>query len=277
MLEKGQPDIQKLRDTARELRVTALKMIHQAKGGHPGGSLSAADIVAVLYFHEMAIRPTEPGWPDRDRFILSKGHACPILYAALAKRGYFDPVHLGTLRKCGSILQGHPDMRKTPGLDSTTGSLGQGLSIGLGMVLMGKLDNRGYRVFVLLGCGELNEGQVWEAAMCASKYHASNLIVILDYNRLQLDGWNDQVMPLEPVDAKWEAFGWNVVKIDGHDIHQIIQALADTRNSREKPTLIIAKTVKGKGVSFMEDQLDWHGKVPSADELETALKELNAR
>jgi transketolase len=172
----------------------------------------------------MNIRPEQPRWPDRDRFIMSKGHSCPILYAALARRGYFDKSHLDTLRKCGSILQGHPDMRKTPGLDSTSGSLGQGLSIGLGMALMGRLDHKPYRVFVLLGCGELNEGQVWEAAMCANKYKSGNLVAIIDYNRLQLDGTNDEIMPLEPLEEKWRAFGWNVIWIDGHDMKQILNA-----------------------------------------------------
>jgi transketolase len=225
----------------------------------------------------MNIRPAEPNWPDRDRFIMSKGHACPILYAALARRGFFDKAHLDTLRKRGSILQGHPDMRKTPGLDFTTGSLGQGLSIGLGMALMGRLDQRPYRVFVLLGCGELDEGQVWEAAMCANKYKVENLVAIVDYNQLQLDGSNDEIMPLEPLEDKWRAFGWNVIWIDGHDIGQIMSALAASSNNRRQPTVIIARTVKGKGVSFMENQLNWHGKAPSDEELEAALAELRSQ
>jgi transketolase len=270
-------DIQKLYQIADELRIAALKMINKAKGGHPGGSLSAADIVAALYFSEMNIRPEQPRWPDRDRFIMSKGHSCPILYAALAHKGYFDKSHLDTLRKCGSILQGHPDMRKTPGLDSTSGSLGQGLSIGLGMALMGRLDHKPYRVFVLLGCGELNEGQVWEAAMCANKYKSGNLVAIIDYNKLQLDGTNNEIMPLEPLEEKWQAFGWNVLWIDGHDMKQILNAFAATSHNSKQPNVIIARTIKGKGVSFMEDQLNWHGKAPSDEELEIALEELKTR
>lgn len=268
-------NIQKLQQIANELRIAALVMINKAKAGHPGGALSAADIVTALYFHEMNLRPGEPNWPDRDRFIMSKGHACPILYAALAHRGYFDKHHLSTLRKCGSILQGHPDMRKTPGLDTTSGSLGQGLSIGLGMALMANLDKRPYRVFVLLGCGELNEGQVWEAALCANKYKLGNLVAIVDYNKLQLDGTNDEIMPLEPLDDKWRAFGWNVCRINGHDIEQILNTMASL--SSDKPNIIIAETVKGKGVSFMEDQVDWHGKAPSDEELQVALKELASK
>ncbi len=270
-----QVDIPKLNQIACELRKTTLKMINKAGGGHPGGSLSAADIITALYFHEMNIRPLEPDWPDRDRFIMSKGHACPILYAALAHRGYFDTSHLETLRKIGSILQGHPDMRKTPGLDSTSGSLGQGLSISLGMALMGKLDHRSYRVFVLLGCGEMNEGQVWEAALCANKYKAGNLAAIVDYNRLQLDGTNDEVMPMEPLEDKWRAFGWNTLWIDGHDMEQILNTFASISYTSNQPSVIIARTVKGKGVSFMENKLDWHGVAPSDEDLCAALNELD--
>lgn len=271
-----EPNIETLSQIVRTLKIDVLKMIHQAGGGHPGGSLSAADLVAALFFKVMNIRPDEPDWPDRDRFILSKGHCCPILYAALAQLGYFDKLHLNTLRKLGSILQGHPDMKRTPGLDSTTGSLGQGLSIGLGMALMGKLDRKSYRVFVMLGCGELNEGQVWEAAMCAAKYKLSNLTAMIDYNQLQLDGTNDEIMPLEPLDDKWRSFGWNVLKIDGHDLPAILDAFAQAAAYEAGPTVIIAKTIKGKGVSFMEDQLNWHGVAPSAEQLQAALKELEA-
>jgi transketolase len=268
-------NIQKLHQIANELRIAALEMINKAKAGHPGGTLSAADIVTSLYFHEMNLRPDESNWLDRDRFIMSKGHACPILYAALAHRGYFDKSHLDTLRKYGSILQGHPDMRKTPGLDATSGSLGQGLSIGLGMALMGKLDKRTYRVFVLLGCGELNEGQVWEAALCANKYKLGNLVAIVDYNKLQLDGANDEIMPLEPLEDKWRAFGWSVCRIDGNNIEQILKAFANL--DPDVPNIIIAETVKGKGVSFMENQLNWHGKAPSNEELQAALRELESK
>jgi len=274
MLKRERRNTQELHQIACELRKATLKMIHKAKAGHPGGSLSATDIITALYFYEMNIRPEEPAWPYRDRFIMSKGHSCPILYAALAYRGYFDVSHLDTLRKRGSILQGHPDMKKTPGLDSTSGSLGQGLSVGLGMALMGTLDQLPYRVFVLLGCGELNEGQVWEAAMCANKYKAGNLVAIIDYNKLQLDGTNDEIMPLEPIEDKWRAFGWNVLWIDGHDMEQILKALATTAHTNDQPTVIIATTVKGKGVSFMENQLSWHGKAPSNEELQAALTEL---
>ncbi|HBO45600.1 MAG TPA: transketolase [Planctomycetaceae bacterium] len=267
-------DVDSLREIARQLRIDALKMIHLAGGGHPGGSLSAADLIVSLYFRVMNIRPGEPDWPDRDRFVLSKGHGCPILYATLARLGYFDRAHLDTLRKLGSILQGHPDMKRTPGLDTTTGSLGQGLSIGLGMALMGKLSARPYRVFVMLGCGELDEGQVWEAAMCAAKYKTNNLLAIIDYNQLQLDGTNDEIMPLEPLDDKWRSFGWNAIRIDGHDFEAILEAYAQAAAHEQGPTVIIAKTVKGKGVSFMEDQLDWHGRAPSDKQLESALREL---
>lgn len=276
MPQRQELDIDALQKIVRELKVDTLKMIHHAKGGHPGGSLSAADLVTALFFQVMKVRPNEPDWPDRDRFILSKGHCCPILYAALARLGYFNKRHLDTLRKLGSILQGHPDMKRTPGLDSTTGSLGQGLSVGLGMALMGKFDRKSYRVFVMLGCGELNEGQIWEAAMCAAKYKLNNLTAIIDYNQLQLDGTNDEIMPLEPLDDKWRSFGWNVLKIDGHDLPTILDAFEQVDAHEEGPTVIIAKTIKGKGVSFMENQLNWHGVAPSKEQLETALQELEA-
>jgi transketolase len=269
-------DAAALREIARQLKIDSLKMIHRAGGGHPGGSLSAADLIATLYFRVMNIRPDEPDWPDRDRFVLSKGHGCPVLYAALARLGYFDSSHLDTLRKLGSILQGHPDMKRTPGLDTTTGSLGQGLSVGLGMALIGKLMQKSYRVFVMLGCGELDEGQVWEAAMCAAKYKTANLTAIIDYNQLQLDGHNDDVMPLEPLDDKWRSFGWNALRIDGHDTPAILDAFQQAADCEDRPTVIIAKTVKGKGVSFMENHLDWHGKAPSEEQLGAALKELGA-
>ncbi|MBN1588939.1 MAG: transketolase [Pirellulales bacterium] len=275
MLREKEHDIEKLHEIARQLRIDSLRMIHRAGGGHPGGSLSAADLVTALYFHEMNLCPQEPDWPDRDRFIMSKGHGCPVLYAALARLGYFDRSHLETLRKFGSILQGHPDMRKTPGLDSTSGSLGQGLSVGLGMALMGLRDQKPYRVFVMLGCGELDEGQIWEAAMSGAKFRVANLTAIVDYNRLQLDGTNDQVMPLEPLDDKWRSFGWNALRIDGHDMRAILDALHRAAAHDQGPTVIIAKTIKGKGVSFMEDQLNWHGVAPSTEQLEIALAELD--
>lgn len=264
-------DVRRLSEVACELRRRVLRMIHAASSGHPGGSLSAADIVSVLYFHVMRISPEEPDWPDRDRFILSKGHACPVLYCALAMRKYFDVEHLKHLRELNGILQGHPDMRKTPGVDYTSGSLGQGLSVGVGMALAARVTRRRYQVFVLLGDGELNEGQVWEAAMCASKHHLSNLTAIVDYNHLQLDGTTEQIMPLEPLAAKWEAFGWEVMGIDGHDIPSILEALD---RQMDKPKLVLAETVKGKGVSFMENVCDWHGRAPNDKELALALSEL---
>jgi len=267
----NESDVRRLSGIACELRRRLLRMIHAANSGHPGGSLSAADIVSVLYFHVMRINPEDPGWSDRDRFILSKGHACPVLYCALAMRKYFDVEHLKHLRKLNGILQGHPDMRKTPGVDYTSGSLGQGLSVGVGMALAARVTRRRYQVFVLLGDGELNEGQVWEAAMCASKHRLCNLTAIVDYNHLQLDGTTEQIMPLEPLAAKWEAFGWDVIEIDGHDIPSILEAL-DRRT--DTPKLVLAETVKGKGVSFMENVCDWHGRAPNDEELALALSEL---
>lgn len=267
-------EIRALEDKATEIRRELLRMIHAARSGHPGGSLSAADIVTALYFRVMRIRPEEPNWPDRDRLILSKGHACPVLYTALCMKGYFGREHLGRLRQIDSILQGHPDMKKTPGVDATTGSLGNGLSLGIGMALMGRLDERDYRVYVMLGCGELDEGMIWEAAMCASKYKLDNLCAVIDYNRLQLDGTVDEVMPLEPLADKWQAFGWHVLEIDGHNMKAILNGFARAEKSGNSPTVIIANTTKGKGVSYMENVCDWHGKVPTDDELMQALKEL---
>ncbi len=251
-------------------------MIHHAGSGHPAGALSAADIVAALYWHFMRIRPEQPDWPDRDRFVLSKGHACPVHYAALALRGFFAVEQLGTLRQIDSILQGHPDMRKTPGLDMTTGSLGHGLSAAAGMALGGRIQNRPFRVFAMIGCGEIQEGQIWEAAMAAAHYRLDNLVAILDYNRLQLDGWNDEVMRTEPVAAKWRAFGWEVFEIDGHDMQQIIDGLQAAIAVKAGPALVLAHTVKGKGVSYMENQVDWHGKAPNDEELAQALAEIEA-
>lgn len=269
--------VEDLKSWARRIRADVLSMIHKAGSGHPGGSLSAADIVTALYFHELRLDPQNPRWPDRDRFILSKGHACPVWYACLAERGFFPTESLGALRKIGGILQGHPDMKKTPGLDMTTGSLGQGLSCGLGMALGGKLAKRDFRVFVLLGDGELNEGQVWEAAMAAAKFMLDNLVCIVDYNRLQLDGFVDQVMPLEPLAAKWNAFNWFVREVDGHDISQILEAFDEAKKTKGRPTCIIAHTVKGKGVSFMENRAEWHGMAPDSAQLDQALRELGVR
>lgn len=276
-MKTSNKEITGLKKIANELRIDAIDMIYKASSGHPGGSLSAADIVTVLYFHSLNIDPANPGWPDRDRFIMSKGHACPILYAALAKKGYFNKSHLDTLRRIGSILQGHPDMKKTPGIDMTTGSLGNGLGVGVGMALAAKLQGKSYRTYVLIGCSEHDEGVLWEAALCAAKFKLENLTAIVDYNKLQLDGYNAEVMPLEPLASKWISFGWRTVKINGHDISQIIDAIEEAKVNTGIPTVIIADTIKGKGVSFMEDKASWHGKAPSEDEYRQAVKEITCK
>ncbi|MBE3138631.1 MAG: transketolase [Actinobacteria bacterium] len=263
-----------LEDKARKIRVDIIKMVYQAQAGHPGGSLSAADIVTALYFDILNIDPTNPNWEERDRFILSKGHACPVWYACLAERGYFAMENLSRLRQINSILQGHPDMNKTTGIDMTTGSLGQGLSAGVGMALGGKVQNLNYKVYVMLGDGELDEGQVWEAAMAANKFKLNNLIAILDNNGLQLDGKTEDIMPLEPLVAKWDSFGWSVREINGHNMEEILTTFYDLKEYQNKPTIIIAHTVKGKGVSFMEDKLDWHGKAPNDEQYKLAMAEL---
>jgi transketolase len=263
-----------LEGTAAELRRNILRMIHLGRSGHPGSSLSAADLVTVLYYDEMRVDPADPAWPERDRFLLSKGHACPVLYGVLAMKGYFDMAHLGRLRQIDGILQGHPDMRKTPGVDYTTGSLGNGLSIGVGMALAGKLDGLGYRTYVMLGCGEMQEGLVWEAMMAAAKWGLGDLCAIVDYNRLQLDGHNDEVMPMGDLQAKLASFDWHVSGCDGHDIGAIKAALAGARQVRGQPSVIVADTVKGKGVSYMEGQVDWHGAVPDEQQYEQAMAEL---
>lgn len=270
-MERNNLYINRLMQISCELRKMVLRVISIARSGHPGGALSAADIIVALYFHVMRVNPEYPRWPERDRFILSKGHACTAWYCALAMRKYFDDEHLWHFRELNCILQGHPDMNKTPGVDYTSGSLGQGLSIGVGMALAAVLMARRYRVFVLLGDGELDEGQVWEAAMCANKYRLSNLTAIVDYNHLQLDGTTEKVMPLEPLAAKWHAFGWSVIDINGHDMRAIVQALERETNT---PKLILAQTVKGKGVSFMENVCDWHGRAPNNEELIRALGDL---
>ena len=266
--------ISELKNMAATVRCDIIDMIHTANAGHPGGSLSAADIVTALYFRVMTIDPGNPQWPDRDRFILSKGHACPVWYAALAERGYFDKAHLKTLRRLDSILQGHPDMLKTPGIDMTAGSLGHGLSVGVGMALAGRLQKKDYHVWIVVGDGESQEGSIWEAAMSAAKWKLDSLIAVLDRNNLQNDYSVDDVMPIEPVNLKWEAFGWNVIEIDGHDMEAVVSALERARDVEGRPTMIIAKTVKGKGVSFMENICEWHGKAPSNDEAEQALEEI---
>ncbi len=266
--------LQQLQSQAKAIRRDIISMLGKAGSGHPGGSLSAADIVTALYFEVMNINPQEPNWPDRDRFVLSKGHAAPLLYAALAGRGYFDPAELDTLRKFGSKLQGHPDMRMLPGVEISTGSLGQGLSAACGMAMAGKIDGKDYRVYVLLGDGEIQEGQIWEAAMAAAHYKLDNLTAFLDHNKMQIDGPVEEVMSPEPIADKWRAFGWHVINIDGHDMEQILKAVEEAKQTKGKPTMIIAETVKGKGVSFMENQVGWHGKAPNAEQVEQALAEL---
>lgn len=263
-----------LETIAAEIRCDIIKMIESANAGHPGGSLSAADIVTALYFRVMRIQPDNPAWPDRDRFILSKGHACPVWYAALARRGYFDRSHLTTLRRLNSILQGHPDMNKTPGVDMTVGSLGHGLSVAVGMALGGQLRNKNYKVWVVIGDGESQEGSIWEAAMAAAKWKLDRLIAIMDCNRLQNDGYVDEVMPITLVADKWRAFGWKVLEIDGHNMSEIVDTLENTGTSAGTPTMVLANTVKGKGVSFMEDVCEWHGRAPSQEEAQQALQEL---
>ncbi|MBI4040993.1 MAG: transketolase [Deltaproteobacteria bacterium] len=265
---------QKLSETARALRMLSLQMITEAQSGHPGGSLSAADLVTVLFFHYMTHNPHEPHWPERDRFVLSKGHGVPVVYAALAKCGYFPEEELMTLRKINSRLQGHPDHVRLPFMETSSGSLGQGLSIAQGMAMAAKLDQKKYKTYCLLGDGETQEGQIWEAAMSAPKYQLDNLIAILDFNKGQIDGYTEDVMNLSPLKAKWEAFNWEVQEIDGHDLHQIFAALNHAQISRKKPHMIIAHTIKGKGVSFMEDNIDWHGKSPSLKERDQAIEEL---
>ncbi|MGA7677048.1 MAG: transketolase [Dehalococcoidia bacterium] len=266
--------IPELKKMAKQLRRHVITMIATAGSGHPGGSLSAADIVTALYFKVMRHDPKNTQWPDRDRFILSKGHAAPILYAALAECGYFPVEELSTLRKLGSRLQGHTDRTLTPGVEMSAGSLGQGLSFGIGVALAARLDKRDCHVYVLLGDGECEEGQIWEAAMSAPHFRIDNLTAIVDHNGIQLDGRCCDIMGLESLADKWRAFNWHVIEIDGHDMSQILQALEEAGKTKGRPTVIIAHTVKGKGVSFMENNVDFHGKAPTAQEAEIALKEL---
>lgn len=263
-----------LEETAGQIRVDIIRQIHAAGSGHPGGSLSAADILTYLYFAEMDIDPQEPDRKERDRFVLSKGHAAPALYAALAERGFFPTETLLTLRKIDSILQGHPDKKNIPGVDMSTGSLGQGISAAVGMALANQLDGLTQRVYALLGDGELQEGLVWEAAMAAAHYRLDGLTAFVDWNGLQIDGKNEEVMTVAPVDEKFRAFGWDVQVIDGHDFEQIVEAVEKAKSVKDKPQVIIAKTVKGKGVSFMENQAGWHGKAPSDEQAKQAVEEL---
>jgi transketolase len=270
-LDLSIPELEKM---AKQLRRDVITMIATAGSGHPGGSLSAADIVTALYFKVMRHDPKNPQWPDRDRFVLSKGHAAPILYAALAECGYFPVEELSTLRKLDSRLQGHTDRTLTPGVEMSAGSLGQGLSYGIGIALAGRLDKRDYQVYVLLGDGECEEGQVWEAAMFAPHHKVDRLTAIVDHNDLQLDGRVCDIMGIEPLADKWRAFNWHVLEINGHDMGEILKALKKAREIKGKPTVIIAHTIKGKGVSFMEGNVDFHGKAPTPEEAEIALKEL---
>ncbi|KAA0006731.1 MAG: transketolase [Thermoplasmata archaeon] len=264
--------IKELKRKALEIRKWVVESVYRAGSGHPGGSLSIADILACLYFHEMRHNPKNPKWEDRDRLVLSKGHAAPALYAALALAGYFPVEELYNLRKMGHFLQGHPSMI-TPGVDMSTGSLGQGLSVGVGMALAARLDKRDYRVFVILGDGEVQEGQIWEAANAASHFRLNNLIAILDRNRLQIDGPTEEIMHDEPLASRWKAFGWDVIEIDGHDIEEILNVFHEIKHN-EKPTMIIAHTIKGKGVSFMEGTLSFHGKAPTHEQYIRAMSEL---
>ena len=263
-----------LNEITRRIRTDIVSMIHGAKSGHPGGSLSAVEILTALYFDEMNIDPTNPKMEDRDRFVLSKGHAAPVLYATLAQKGYFDREELKGLRKTGRMLQGHPDMKGTPGVEMSTGSLGQGFSVACGMAMASKLDNAPWRVYALLGDGECQEGIIWEAAMSAAHYKLDNMVAFLDYNGLQIDGNTDNVMSLGSIVDKFKAFGWNVIEIDGHDFDQIFAALDMAKSTVGQPTMIVAKTIKGKGVSFMENQAGWHGNAPSDEHLRIALEEL---
>jgi transketolase len=259
---------------AKRMRRTAIEMITEAKSGHPGGSLSVAEIVVTLFFDVMRHDPTNPKWKDRDRFILSKGHCCPILYAVMAECGYCPKDQLNTLRKLGSIYQGHPDVRFLPALEASTGSLGEGLSLGLGMGLAAKLDKSPARAYVVLGDGEIQEGQIWEAAMSGSFHKVDNVCAIVDYNKIQLDGFVKDIMDLEPLGDKWRAFGWHVIELDGHNIPALQTAFAEADATKGKPTCIIANTIKGKGVSFMENNPKFHGAAPSKEEFEKAMLEL---
>lgn len=261
-------------EKANLLRQDVIKMISAAGSGHPGGSLSSADILACLYFNVLRHNPRNPKWEDRDRFVLSKGHACPLLYSALARCGYFPLEELKTLRKINSRLQGHPDSQKTPGVEISTGSLGQGISAAEGMALAGKVDKKSYRVYVLIGDGEIEEGEVWESAMSAGYYKLNNLCAILDYNGLQIDGPIKKVMNPEPIKEKWTSFGWHAIEINGHSISQILNAFKEAEQTKNKPTIIIAHTTKGKGVSFMENVVEFHGKAPTKQEAKIALNEL---
>ena len=266
--------ITELEKKANEIRKNIVEEVYHAKSGHPGGSLSVADILTVLYFYEMNVNPKEPNWENRDRLVLSKGHCSPALYSCLANKGFFPVEDLANFRNINSYLQGHPDKNKVPGVDMTTGSLGQGLSSANGMAIAGKMDKKNYRVYCILGDGEIEEGQVWEATMAASQYKLDNLCVIVDNNNLQIDGTIDKVMNSYPIDEKFESFGFYVINIDGHNIEAIIEAFEKAKSIKGKPTCIVAKTIKGKGISYMENQAGWHGKVPNEEQYKQAIEEI---
>lgn len=265
---------EELEQIAKKVRLGIIDAVYYGKSGHPGGSLSIADILTVLYFDEMNIDNENPNWEDRDRLVLSKGHCSPALYSCLANRGYFPVEDLKTFRNINSYLQGHPDRKHIPGVDMSTGSLGQGLSSANGMAISAKLDKKDYRVYCILGDGEIEEGQVWEAAMTANKYKLDNLCVIIDNNNLQIDGTIDEVMSAKPIDDKFRSFGFEIIKIDGHNMEEIKSAFEVARNVKEKPVCIIANTIKGKGVKFMENQVDWHGKAPNEEQYKEAVNDI---
>jgi len=278
MISKNENDIKKLEEISRQIRIAIIKMVAEAKSGHPGGSLSVTDLLVGLYFSRLKHRPDEPQWPDRDRMVLSKGHACPALYACLSYSGYFPPEELMTLRKPGTRLQGHPSRTDgLPGIEVSTGSLGHGLSIGVGMALGLRKNKRQSRVYVVMGDGECDEGSVWEAAMSAGHYKLDNLCGIVDYNELQIDGDVEEVMGLAKLADKWRAFRWEVIEIDGHNTRDVVSAYDRAAKIKGKPTVIVAHTIKGKGVSFMEKAVGWHGKAPNKEQAEAALKELGER
>lgn len=268
--------VKELESIAYDLRKVIIDMIYAAGSGHPGGSLSLCEILSVLYYHELHVDPAHPKDPGRDRLIFSKGHGAPALYAVLARKGFFPDHHLKTLRKFGSILQGHPDSRKTPGVEISSGSLGMGISFGIGTALVARHDSLPYRTYVIVGCGELDEGQNWEAFLTASKYKLDNLAVIVDYNKVQLDGTNDEILPLSDLAAKLQAFNFHVLQCDGHTVASLLGAFAEAKTVEGKPTAIIANTVKGKGVSFMEHNPEWHGKPINDEEYKQAMQELDA-
>ncbi|MGE5329941.1 MAG: transketolase [Deltaproteobacteria bacterium] len=270
-------DTRKLKTISTKIRIGILDAVYYAQSGHPGGSLSSADILTTLYFQAMNVNPQNPSWVDRDRFVLSKGHCSPALYSTLAEKGFFPKEEIKKFRHFDSFLQGHPDMKKVPGVDMSTGSLGQGLSTAVGMALASKLDKKDYRVYTLLGDGEIEEGQIWEAAMSAAHYSLDNLTAFLDHNGLQIDGPITKVMSPEPVDEKFRSFGWNIINVDGHNFEQLISAIDEAKKIKDKPTIIICKTIKGKCISFMECVAGWHGKAPNEEQYKQAIAELESQ